>query len=302
MIKIQFILQIIFYLFFINIGFTQQKNDLNILNLNGKIKSITELYIEAKDSNNTYINEFKLTKCITSFNKNGFLTSEKYYEGKNKLRDQYTYIYSDDELLIERKRKNKEENRKSWVKVSFTFFGFLNADLSRLSSIEKKIYYDYDSAGNKTHEFYMLSKNRLIQEYVYNYDSKNQLIEKKYIDYRNKYTVKTINVYDSVTNSLETKAYRNEKYIGKDIQLFDSIGNLTEKTGFGSDGKMEEKFRYKYDSKNNCIESILWDKKGKIVFHKKFTYEYDENDNWIKRIEIENKKERETTIRKILYY
>ena len=173
--------------------------------------------------------------------------------------------------------------------------------------LDKKIIYKNDNKGNKIEELIYDENDSLIKKYTYVYDLRGNL--KKEFEYnpqglKSKKTYK----YDLKGNLKKEKFYRsNGELDGKYIYKYDSQGKVIAKYWFTTKVwltlKLTYKNTYKYNSQGDLIEEILYKNDGSIENKRSYEYEYDNQGNWIRAIEYDTKeKPQYIIIRKIEYY
>lgn len=237
---------------------SEEKNDLEKYNLNGRVKSITgnEYYAvekfgeilkgEKKITNEYFIKENK----PTIFNEKGYVT-----EGHDNIR-QTRYKYNEDNQVIE------EDGYESGVKYL----------------------YKYNDKGFKV-EFNNYYKGKLVQKIKFICDAEGNEIEKNSFEADGKLTYKEKNIFKD-RKIIDSKQYDADGVLKYSINYkYDSNGNMTEFVFYDSFGKIDSKQNYKYDNKGNMTELVFYDSSGKIDSKK--NYKYDENNQVTEEISYE---------------
>ena len=293
---------------------TSAKNDLQKLNLRGKVKSVKETLYSAVFSSGVIqkgdiINPDELMTYYTVLHVPAERGIE--YGGigclRDKLMEQNSYITFNEKGKL----------------IDHTLYLPDNTILIHCS-------YKYDDKNNLiSSKFDFYERNRVYETiYTYKYDIKNNLIELnselepgKYfkISYKN----------DGNGNMVEKKgelpdANSNYNYIWS--FKYDNKNNIIEATG-------KEKNTYKYDDGGNMNEELIQYKRGKVVntikcnemgdvlnaktlvwkvensierleaeINMTFKYEYDKNKNWLKKIVYKDDKPQKVIEREIVYY
>lgn len=279
------------------------RTDLQKMNLNDKVKSISEFSYEAIDkfgviSKGKKIREspFEIDKYIL-FNEVGNQVEEDHYNSEGNLFLTYTFEYDD------------KGNQVEW-----------NTHYSA-SNLDEKLIYKYDSKGRKIEMIKYNSSGSLDVKCTYKYDEQGNLIDWNTF---NEFGYK----YDEQGNVIDWNAF-NEfgKLINKTIYKYDDIGNQIEMKWYDSDGnilarhtynyddkgnKIEvnwhtptafiPRFIYKYDYHRNIIEEYIYNSEGSLDLKKSYEYEYDNKSNWIKKIVYIDNFPAYILERKIVYY
>jgi len=331
--------------FLLFIGFSNetysQKNDIEEMNLKGKVKSLKKDSYEVIKKNG----EIHKGKIVIEYESKQYFIFDtkgnKIEEGSYKYETDgsiitYTYKYND--------KGNKTEKKKYYID----------------GGLETKYIYKYDDIGNLIEESDYFQENRINNKQTYKYNDKGNLIETNYSNstgmktkqtykYDNKenlieeiystsfsvssgyegYETKYIYKYDSKGNEIEKEFYTDGRFEVKTTYKYDDKGNITEDGMYDSFGKSLGENQYKYDDKGNKIEwnyknslygglkgkvTLKYDDKGNLIEENNFKsfglskknttdkYEYDENNNWIKRVGYIKKKPVGIIERTIEYY
>lgn len=77
---------------------------------------------------------------------------------------------------------------------------------------------------------------------------------------------------------------------------------IEESTFSLSDGRLESKKTYLYDSQQNLIEETEYNNIGNIKYSYQYQYEYDNKKNWTQQIILKNNVPETIIERKIVYY
>lgn len=112
--------------------------------------------------------------------------------------------------------------------------------------------------------------------HYYIYDSKGNLIEERW-DSRTPYNRwKRIYIYDEKNQEIEMQEYKGQDnlFVRKNVQSYDSYGNVIKHVMIDSNGREEELGANVYDETGKCIEyhyvldrydSIKYDAKGRVI-------------------------------------
>ncbi len=260
-IKINFILILIFPLFYSNV-FSQEKvkteyengkySKMN-LSLNGQVKNLTVTTENLLSENNSQI---------------------EYYFDKNGQPIKIIEFSLGFDVMAHDLRNEK---------TVFTFEnGFLISELNHIDEGLDGYKYTIDNNGNIIHEiFYM--RNRLVAEEIFSYDSQNRLI--KSIDY----------VYGFFRDFSGERPENQEEFISMiETFTYDEMGNLIEDSMDNVKGNVYKKNLYKYDQNGNMIQEG-WCKsykglpdKNKCNYQPSVGYEYNSKNELTKKYAIGN--------------
>jgi hypothetical protein len=260
-IKINFILILIFPLFYSNV-FSQEKvkteyeNDkyskMN-LSLNGQVKNLTVTTENLVSENNNQI---------------------EYYFDKNGQPIKIIEFSLGFDVMAHDLRNEK---------TVFTFEnGFLISELNHIDEGLDGYKYTIDKEGNIIHEKSYI-RNRLVAEEIFNYDSQNRLI--KSIDY----------VYGFFRDFSGERPENQKEFISMiETFTYDEMGNLIEDSMDNVKGNVYKKHLYKYDQNGNMIQEG-WCKsykglsdKNKCNYQPSVGYEYNTKNELTKKYAIGN--------------
>ena len=259
-----------------------QKSDVKILGLKGKVKSIKYMTYNAElkfgaikkgeqsnsKENNKYFN----------FNENEIKIEDGEYISYDQIQIKRLYIYNDKNILTQTSGYN------------------LNGDFLG------KLTYEIDSQGDliETNDFN--SKNEFMGKTIYTRDNNGNAIE--------------TNIYDSMGN-LKSKFTSDHDSKGRILEsiYYDSNGELLEKKYIKYDNKgriIERKLiidtsifiqNFKYDNKEtDDLTVMIKSENYSIISETIYTYKYDKNGNWIEKISIEDEVPKIIVEREIEYY
>jgi len=221
------------------------------------------------------------------------------------------------------------------------------------ANLESKILFKYDVNNNNIACIAYHANGSLVSKTINKFDSENKLVESHEFDAREKIIRKKTARYDSagyrivttyelthrkLVKTLEGFFDKNENNIANyyfsddelqrnEIKQFDLSGNLLETIQYYPLTNEQVIIRYKYDQRNNEVESVVlknhlvttktifrYDERnnltekscygvqGTLEGQHKFVYEYDAAGNWIKRINIFNDRPTSVLRRQIVYY
>lgn len=293
----------------------QTKNDLQKLNLRGKVKSMTEIEFNTieKDAKFNTIGELdeyrreekgitifdekgnEIEKNLYSYNLKRFdFVSKSDYDGEGKKitwksYDNYgDFKYGDHFRYITKYSYDVKGNQIEEKKCK-RYYNNNNP------CIAERFYFDVDGnkiEGNKREGFVVLTD--LLKN---DYDEKGNKIEEKKFNTNGKLASVTKYDYDTRRNLIEEKSYYDDgirDYMKK--YVYDERNNLIESKLYYRDEKLIEVIKSVYDEKGNIIglksNSIYWANKYQnavenadgYMLEYKFEYKFDENGNWIAQI------------------
>lgn len=255
----------------------QKKTDLTVMNLSGKVKSLTEKqYNPAIKSGE--IEKAELSIIRTYYFSETGLKKEEAEESENipgeKNIDKILYKYDNMDRLIEQdKMKNESPSGKEIYKYD-NKGNLIEKDIYDFEGkISNKVIFKNNGIGQKLTESQYYSNGNLCCTDNYKYDSNGNMIEKSSIG---GLLSKIIFKYDNKNRMVENNTYLN--------------------------GKFSSKFTVKYDNYNNIIEQLNYDENGRVYMKRVNKYEFDKNQNWTKNIEYYNDQPSYIAEREIIYY
>jgi hypothetical protein len=256
-----FILLLSLLLFSFSDG-NKKKNDLEVDNLHGKVKSIRLYSYNVYDERQLSIDNKndKYFKLYVSYNKDGFTTT----------------IAESINITSGKRKEYKYDS--NGCKIEMIIY---RAD----SVIDYRDIYKYNKDGNLIESDYYSADDTIPSKTIYKYD-KGNLIEVDDLDPDGTLFGKTI-----YNPPFDKKTF---KYDNKNI--------LIEVCDYDLEGSLSGKFIYKYDAKGNKIEDSWVDHKDIVKDVYTYNYEFDKNDNWIKVTRIYNGKSKFIQERVIEYY
>jgi hypothetical protein len=248
-----------------------QKNSLETMHLNGKIKSIKEysylanekfglihkgerkreysweydlVYIFNKcgskiEERNIYLNDDTQSKRIFTFDNNEMLIESNYYDSKNNLIS---------------KTKMKNDDKGNEIELN---------DYNSYGELNTKWLYKYDSRDNQIEGNNYSSDGNLSSRWTYNYDSNGNKIETNCFDSNGNISFKWATLYDKKGNAIECK-YLN------------SLGTIT------------SKWTMEYDENNNKTVYNYNDFENNTAENRTYKYDYDKTNNWTRQIIFKN--------------
>ncbi len=249
------------------------KSDLEKIGVKGKVKIIRDIPYEI-------------------IPKNGSLLKGNRIEMTHQY-DCFYYLYNEQGNKLERRQPNEEYDT-----VSSNKYWGLKYLYDRNYILTEEHFYDYD---DQISDFYTQSKS------IYHYNYIGQIITIKVYDYDNKFVYDVHFTYDNKGNKIETRTIpdKNARCIKDKVKFYyDQFNNIIKKEDYLHYESVEETTLYNYDSKNNLIHKIIFDRKnekieevtyitnqyGDVIEEKSNSkttvineYEYDKFGNWISK-------------------
>ncbi|MFH1004720.1 MAG: hypothetical protein V1781_04395 [Bacteroidota bacterium] len=247
---------------------TKVENNLQKMNLCGKVKSITEISYRALEKSGKIIKGEKEIRVFLGndkhilFNDKGNIIEKILYwlwDDGNTYSAKLTYKYDEKENLIEKNECKSD--------------GTLNM----------KWIYKYDEKENRIEKNEYESDEILNRKYIYKYDEKGNISEEK----------------GNISEEIRCVSDKNS-YSTKWTYKYDEKGNISEESEYESDGKLNR--THKYDEKRNLIEETYYKSDGTLFVKWTHKYECDEKNNCIRQIDYENKIPQYILEREIKYY
>lgn len=238
----------------------QKENDIRQMNLNGKIKSITE---------NSYYAVEKFGEIVKGEKKINFLNKENHYL----LFNENGYLVEEKNDLVVYKAINKYNENNQLIE---------NKTYSEEGDLTGKTINLYNNEGNliESNQYY---EDKLIHKGKFNYN--DNIREINYYDEKGKLDLKQKNIYKN-KKLIENRSYDSDgnlTFLTK--YIYDHSGNETEMISYNSLGNINQKIVSKYNNDNLIIEST--DLYNDNETTKKYDYKLDSNKNWIQKIVFE---------------
>jgi len=277
--KTQLIFLSILTIFLFN--FTKEiivKNDLDKMNLKGKVKSIKEVSYKAlvksekivKGKKERFQSYDEMDKLFM-FNEQGNEIERKEFYSEGSLNERYTKLYNKEGNLLETVVYNADGS----FFYRATYIYDENNRCIECKGAESKWIYKYNELGN------------LIEEYKY-YILGDEMENKKTYE------------YDKNNNKISESSYSEDSLDYKWTYKYDENKKLIE-FNEGTDGVFNYKWIYKYDKKGNLIEEDKYSF-GLLQTKSIYKYDFDKRGNWIKRIRFIGKLPKYILEREIIYF
>lgn len=285
--KMRIILLLIFMIV-TSLKFFAQKdsvgNDLNYMNLNGKVKSVKEVSYKADIQSETLTNGKKERDADISygedsyieFNKQGNKIQHVYYNSNEKENLKRVYKYDSIENLIEvRWYEEGALTSKSIYRYNDKRENVEVSKYNYLDTLEHKWIIRYDINGAKLEELRYNSNAKIILRRVYKYDNNGNKIGGYQYDLDSNLTAKW---------------------------TYNQMGNQSEYYWYNSDGSSNGIEKSEFDVNGNIEKQIWYDSNGSIKRESTYLYEYDTHKNWIRQVSYFDGKAQYILERTISYY
>ena len=238
---------------------SNEKNNLQEMNLKGNIKSVKEIYYDGNEKFGEYVKEDWKYTIEYFFNESGNITERNsYYAPKNSIRDKTKYIYNNNNQIIEEYKYDSKGNLESTEKYKYDKTGNkiekVTIEDNKITITEK---YIYDNKAKLIESYSVLPDgSKSIYAEKFNYNSEGLLLEKFeeiYNELDNSIN-KTINKYNKEGQLIEISNQNSNSIAIK--YVYDNNGEQTKQINFYDDGTPSgDTFEtiIKYDDKGNWI-------------------------------------------------
>lgn len=237
-------------------------------------------------------------KTLLQYDKIGNLIKQSIYDDSDSLSEKSIYEYND----------KKNEIKSNSYKYDFLFFKYSYQYDNKNHVIEKTVYengkdivrktlYEYDYAGNKTKEtIYTLNDEEDLavdNRKLFKYDKANNLIEEIHIsdgkEYKTTYEYnengklskeisserEILYSYDKNNKVTKTCIRENKKPWWKEEEFYDNNGNKISSIHYDDMNKINNRYFYRYNEKNQMVLDSCIDSNGEVSFLNKFFYKND---------------------------
>lgn len=237
-------------------------------------------------------------KTLLEYDKMGNLIKQSIFDDSDSLSETSNYEYNDKKLEIKRNSYTYD----------FLFFKYSYQYDNKNRVIEKTIYengrdivrkilYEYNYAGNKTKEtIYTLNDEEDLSvdsRKLFKYDKSNILIEEIHIsdgkEYKTTYEYnekgklskeisserEILYSYDNNNKVTKTCIREDKKPWWKEEDFYDSNGNKTSSIHYDDMNKINNRYFYRYNEKNQMVLDSSIDSNGEGLFLNKLFYKND---------------------------
>lgn len=269
------------------------KNDLEEMNLKGKVKSIKEtsffLIYENGEVINSRIereNNSEKDKLIL-FNIDGNITIDKEYDSNKNLTSKVIYKYDNNGHKTESILYDSNGNiiSKSIYKNDINGNKTEVINYNPNNSINNRVTYEYNDRGNKIKDEMYLQENNKYGLFTYKYDNIGCLIE--------------YGLYLRDANKLEDSNLYLESL---EIYKNDVDGNRIEAISYDSNNELRDKTTFQYDTNGNETEINQFGPNGTQIYFEYLQYGYDDQNNWEIKIKPSDSNNNRYLIKRVFEY
>lgn len=281
-------------------------DDLQELNLNGKVKSVSETCHKVIEKFGetalgdidrgviSYARDEINRDYLKSFNIDGMLTKVEYFHENKKVSNNVDYEYSNGKLLQ-----------------------IVERVYSKYGKLDSKIKYDYNENGNLVEETAYEPSGSILAVKKYKFEGgylveENCVLEDGSLHYKSMYTnnsngncLKEIVYgsdgsesataeyeYDSKSNIIKNISKRSDAF-GLSVEHvntfeYNSKNQLTFEKDSRMGGNWSTSYSYDYDSNGNVVKLEIYGGNKKLTDTWTYDYKYDSYGNWTERTELEN--------------
>ncbi len=270
------------FLLFSFVG-NKHKNDLELKNLKGKVKTTIELWypVNTKTGKMDTIPE----KTIENYDSEGNMLSSNSYQQNGKILFSSTYQFNKPKRLIINKILNEKSRQLNIIQFDTNLNWISIYGFDEYNSLTDIMTFKYDSNGNN------------LGHYIYNPTLVSYSIDASGTR-KDRFPLNK----DSV---IDIREIDGTWQVSKFIYKYDSMGNqIEEETYLNDTNKLSSRSVFKYDNKDDKIEVSRYDEaNGKLYIRYNCKYlNYDKQGNWTKQIRLHNNVVEGITKRTIEYY
>lgn len=238
-----------------------KENDLSVMKLQGRVKSVKEFDRMIRSMGGGVTNDKDELRYVYFFSEDGMLTEvHKHYFNKEEIWIN-KFIYDGNGRLIE-KLMELEGHLGNYYRLLFTYneSGYLTKETLYWLESEKgelQVEYMYDENGNMIEKiqydeyYYLDNDTSRKQVYKYDYDNLGNVI-REYTYLSDKIFVDSIK-YDGSLKIM------NENEYGKTTYKYDNFGNeIEENSEYYQGGGIKKTTSYEFDNNNNWITKTTY--------------------------------------------
>lgn len=252
--------------------------------LYGKVKKITEkVYVVGQHKLASEYDVYKQIPEITKVSRflhDGRMESVEFY-GLNEFEHKWIYRYNDEGKPV----KVFQENATGEI--------FVHA------------FYKYSQKGLLNEYVFFCEPEFMVARSRYSYNRQSQLSSKT-ISERGDPNASSTTRYEYFPETNKRVLLNSDTentFTGKEIETYDTSGNLVGSIEFGSKGERIRKTRYEYDEQRNMtIQDIVYFDTSKTIVKHKYLYHYDSHNNWVKNFHYINDEFKSSSVREIICY
>ncbi len=256
-------------------------------NLNGKIKMITESNFKVVSKFGEYKKGDVLSTQVTKYNEKGNKTEEEYSDYENNIQNRHLLEYNANNYILTSTNYNPDNTIASKIIIKYNDKSRIveMSSYNRDGLLATKSKLSYDNATFKNYELTQYSPDGTLNaKYSGKLDNNNNQTEWCTYEGTGIINMKEIFVYDSASRLLEKRVYQQgQKYLGKTIFEYDTIGKSTVQSEYDSSGVIMQKYSSKYDNNKQLIEWVSVNTIEGTSQEVYYQYTYDKFNNWTTR-------------------
>jgi hypothetical protein len=283
------------------------ESTLDKMDLNGKVKSLTQIIYDADDQSGEIQKKRMLSRSVYLFNEQGNIVEENYFKPDGSQKSKSTYKYNKKGQIIENLFLKDEGNlvykvsyeyNTKWQMVKMNHLNYeANSEHSETckydkkgNEIERNSYWSDGSLGmialsleqdGTIKKEFQKPYGSQANKFLFKYDDKGNRIEEANYRPDGSLDAKRISKFDEKGNKIETEVYNSGgKMIFRSVYKYDEKGHLIGHNDGESDAAMEIVYDKKYDEKGNIIEEIKESDQRKLRVSYKYD-SYDKYGNWL---------------------
>lgn len=245
----------------------KKKNTLEADGLRGNVKSVHTKGYSAVTDTFGHITKGEIISDEWGFN-NTFLTYDK-----NGNWTKYSSYEPNDSIIRE---EIPEYNNQGYA---------IGQQIYNRGILSHKKVFTNDVNGNIIEYRRYSPSDSLVSKSVYKYDNKGNEIGAYSYTSTDNLTNKILHKYDRRGNCVEILSYNAEnKLNNKTVKKYDAKGQCAEKIDYDADENVTAKTIYKYNEKGFWSEIFVYGTDNTLESNNTYIYQYDSNDNWIEQI------------------
>lgn len=271
------------------------KSDLELRNLNGKVKIITEI-------NYTINGKYK---TILLFNEEGFITEQASYNPDGSLIRKWVNEYDDQNRQLSRHCYVRDDSLSYILRFRYNDHGKLASTqlLSPVGTLIRKYITHYDDRHNVIKETALAEDATFKHLVLHKYNDQNKVAEEIYIDSLRNNTYKQIYKYNNelLIDEISLKS-PDDSLIKKTRYTYLADKKLDKAYNYNTRGELVSVKSYTYDELSNVVEVMEIFSEDKTHRNQTFQYSYDQQGNWTFLSESVNHEPGNIITRDIEYY
>ncbi|MDR2026888.1 MAG: hypothetical protein LBQ01_04925 [Prevotellaceae bacterium] len=262
------------------------------LNLNGKVKFITEIYFLPAVSGDTIKRGERTTNATSFFESAGdepFSSYETkvYFDHNGNIAE----CFMDDSASDFHFKETFEYDDNLLV----TKQGFLSGEF-----FYKEIY-RYDSKNRETERYFYDSEKHLFESVITKYPDANTVIEKVHTENEYSDFERETRLKDGLPVLL-TSRLDSVRIIEKWRGEYDGNGRVSVSKFYDSQDKLLQYEKYVYDGYGNELEYAIFSDNDELLTKHECRYKYDGYGNWTQQVTITDGQPEIIILRNIIYY